>query len=98
MSYKSLESCMLDLEKNGYLVRIKEEVDPHLEMASIHRRVFKAEGPAILFENVKGCDFACVSNLFGTLERSLFMFRKSFKTYRKARFMSDPLSIQKHVN
>ena len=39
MSYSSTESCVLDLERAGHLVRIKEEVDPHLEMASIHLRV-----------------------------------------------------------
>ncbi|MBS1734097.1 MAG: UbiD family decarboxylase, partial [Bacteroidetes bacterium] len=54
MAYHSLESCLLDLEKNGQLVRIKEETDPHLEMAAIHLRVFEAGGPALLFENVKG--------------------------------------------
>ena len=78
MTYASLRSCLIDLEKNKHLIRIKEEVDPYLEMASIHRRVFEAKGPAILFENVKGCEFPCVSNLFGTLDRSLFMFRKTF--------------------
>ena len=39
MSYPSLESCLTDLEKNGQLVRIREEVDPFLEMAAIHLRV-----------------------------------------------------------
>ena len=39
MAYESLESCLLDLEKNGQLVRIKEEVDPFLEMAAIHLKV-----------------------------------------------------------
>ncbi|RYY64771.1 MAG: hypothetical protein EOO13_18075, partial [Chitinophagaceae bacterium] len=38
MAYSSMEQCLLDLEKNGQLVRIKEEVDPHLQMAAIHLR------------------------------------------------------------
>ncbi len=42
MAYASLEACLLDLEKHGQLIRIKEEVDPHLEMAAIHLRVFEA--------------------------------------------------------
>ncbi len=54
MNYSSLEQCLLDLERNGHLVRIKEEVDPYLEMAAIHLRVYEAGGPALLFENVKG--------------------------------------------
>ncbi len=75
MPYISLESCLRDLEKNGQLVRIKEEVDPYLEMAAIHLRVYEAGGPALLFEHVKGSRFRAASNIFGTLERSKFIFR-----------------------
>jgi 4-hydroxy-3-polyprenylbenzoate decarboxylase len=75
MGYHSLAACLADLEKHGHLVRVREEVDPHLEMAAIHLRVFERNGPAVLFENVKGCTFPAVSNLFGTLERSRFIFR-----------------------
>ena len=83
MAYKSLEECLLDLEKNGHLIRIKEEVDPYLEMAAIHLRVHEAGGPALLFENVKGSKFRAASNIFGTLERSEFIFRNSLKTVQQ---------------
>jgi len=79
MPYKSLEECLLDLEKNGMLVRIKEEVNPDLEMAAIHLKVYEAQGPALLFEKVKGSEFRAVSNIFGTLERSRFIFREHLK-------------------
>lgn len=79
MSYSSLENCLLDLEKNGHLLRIKEEVDPYLEMAAIHLRVYEQGGPALLFENVKGTKYRCASNIFGTLERSKFIFRDTLK-------------------
>ena len=75
MGYDSLGSCVADLEKNGHLIRIKEEVDPYLEMAAIHLRVYEHQGPALYFENIKGCRFPAVSNLFGTLDRSHFLFR-----------------------
>ena len=75
MGYQSLEACVADLEKNGHLVRIREEVDPYLEMAAIHLRVFEHEGPALYFEKVRGSRFPAVSNLFGTLDRSRFIFR-----------------------
>jgi 4-hydroxy-3-polyprenylbenzoate decarboxylase len=75
MSYSSLQDCLNDLEKNGHLVRIKEEVDPNLEMAAIHLKIFRKNGPAILFEKVKGSNYQAVSNLFGSVERSKFMFR-----------------------
>jgi 4-hydroxy-3-polyprenylbenzoate decarboxylase len=79
MNYRSLSDCVNDLEKHGHLVRIKEEVDPNLEMAAIHLRIHEAKGPALFFENVKGCRFPTVSNLFGTVERSRFMFRHTFE-------------------
>jgi len=83
MAYPSLESCLIDLEQNGKLVRVTEEVDPNLEMAAIHLKVHEANGPAILFENVKGSPYRAASNIFGTLERSKFIFRDTFETVQK---------------
>jgi 4-hydroxy-3-polyprenylbenzoate decarboxylase len=77
MAYTSLEECLLDLEKNGQLIRIKEEVNPYLEMAAIHLRIHEAGGKAILFEKVKGSKYRAASNIFGTLERSEFIFRNT---------------------
>jgi 4-hydroxy-3-polyprenylbenzoate decarboxylase len=77
MAYRSTLDAVQDLERHGHLVRIQEEVDPDLEMAAIHRRVFARGGPALLFENVKGSPFPAVSNLFGTLERARFLFRRT---------------------
>ena len=79
MGYKSLKACLDDLEKHNHLVRIKEEVDPDLEMAAIHLRVHEMGGPALLFENVKGTEFKCASNIFGTLDRSKFIFRDTLE-------------------
>ncbi|MBC7617054.1 MAG: UbiD family decarboxylase, partial [Pedobacter sp.] len=97
MGYKSLAECVQDLEKNGHLIRIKEEVDPYLEMAAIHLRVYENQGPALLFENVKGSKFKAVSNLFGTLERSKFMFRDSLpKIKQLVELRSDPMKALKN--
>ena len=97
MSYKSLEDCLLDLERNGQLIRIREEVDPYLEMAAIHLRVHEAGGPAILFENVKGSSFRAASNIFGTLERSKFIFRDSLKLVQQLiELKDDPVKAIKH--
>lgn len=96
MNYSSLEECLLDLEKNNHLVRIKEEVDPHLEMAAIHLRVYEAGGPALLFEQVKGSKFRAASNIFGSLERSKFMFRNTFAAVQKLiELKSDPIKAIK---
>ena len=75
MAYKTLEESLRELERNGQLIRVKEPVDPYLEMAAIHLRVYAAGGPALLFENVKGSRFRAASNIFGTVERSKFIFR-----------------------
>jgi 4-hydroxy-3-polyprenylbenzoate decarboxylase len=97
MGYKNLADCIADLEKNGHLIRIKEEVDPYLEMAAIHLRVYEKQGPALLFENVKGSRFPAVSNLFGTLERSKFMFRDSLpKVEQLVSLRSDPIKALKN--
>lgn len=97
MGYPSLQACIADLEKNGHLIRIKEEVDPYLQMAAIHLRVFERHGPAILFENVKGSKFPAVSNLFGTLERSKFIFRDSLEQVKTLiELKNDPIKAIKH--
>ncbi|MFO7749643.1 MAG: UbiD family decarboxylase [Desulfobacteraceae bacterium] len=74
MRLNSMMACVDFLENQGELVRVTEEVDPDLEMAEIHRRVFNAKGPALFFENIKGTRFPAVSNLFGTWERALKIF------------------------
>jgi len=96
MNYPSLEACLIDLEKNGQLIRIKEEVDPYLEMAAIHLRVYEAKGPALLFENVKGSKFRAASNIFGTLERSKFIFRDTIASVQQLiELKNDPIKAIK---
>lgn len=96
MIYNSTIDLINDLEKNGHLIRIKEEVDPNLEMAAIQLRVFEKGGPAILFENIKGCEFPAVSNLFGTPERSKFIFRETFDKVRQLiELKNDPIKALK---
>lgn len=96
MSYKTLKECIDDLERNGHLVRIKEEVDPDLEMSAIHLKLFATNGPAVLFEKVKGSRYPAVSNLFGTLERSKFMFRNTFaKVQAMVELRNNPMAALK---
>ena len=97
MAYSNLEACLLDLERNGQLLRIKEEVDPNLEMAAIHLRIHEQKGPAILFEKVKGSKFRAASNIFGTLERSEFIFRDTLPQVKKLiEIKIDPASALKN--
>lgn len=94
--YRNLEECLNDLEKHGHLIRIREEVDPDLEMAAIHLRVHAMKGPALLFEKVKGSRFRAASNIFGTTERSRFIFRDTWKAVEAIiALRNDPISALK---
>ncbi len=57
------------LRRHDQLLTIDEPVDPHLEIAEVHRRVIARGGPALLFTKVKGSAFPVVTNLFGTNQR-----------------------------
>lgn len=96
MKYKNLKECLDDLERNGHLVRVKEEVDPNLEMAALHLKMFEKKGPAVLFEKVKGSRYQAVSNLFGTPERSKFMFRDTFSSMQNlVQLRNNPMAALK---
>lgn len=57
------------LRAEDEIVDVHEEVDPHLEIAEIHRRVAAADGPALFFHRVKDSSFPVVTNLFGSRRR-----------------------------
>ncbi len=80
MGYKTLKQCLDDLERHGQLRRINAEIDPCLELGEIQRRVYEAQGPALLFTNVKGTKFPVAGNIFGTMDRTKFIFRDTLKT------------------
>ena len=97
MGYSTLEESLIDLENKGQLIRIKELVDPYLEMSAIHLRVYAAGGPALLFENVKGSKFRVASNIFGTLERSKFIFRDTLSLVQQLiELKNDPVKALKN--
>jgi len=79
MGYRNLREAITDLESSGQLIRIEQSIDPDIEAGAIQRRVYQAGGPALLFNNLKGCDFPAAANLFGTLERTRYLFRDTLK-------------------
>ena len=83
MGYRTLRACIEDLYRTQQLIRIDQEVDPYLEMAEIHRRVYDVGGPAIYFSRVKGSPFPAVSNLYGTNARTEFLFRDTLAKVEK---------------
>lgn len=84
MQYTDLRDFIKFLEKKGELKRIKQEVDPYLEMTEISDRVLRQQGPALLFENPKGFDTPVLCNLFGTEQRVAYgMGAKSISNLRE---------------
>ena len=69
MKYKDLRDFISQLEKIGELKRVTAPVSTHLEMTEICDRVLRAQGPAVLFENVTGHKMPVLANLFGTPRR-----------------------------
>ena len=96
MPYKSLESALLDLEKHGMLLRIREEVSPDLVMPKMAEIATRESLPALLFERVQNSPFRAAANIFGTRERARFLFRKTLKRAETAiAFHADPMKILK---
>lgn len=96
MHYTSLRDAVRDLERHGMLLRIREEVDPHLEVAEVHRQVFEQQGPAILFERIKGSPFQAVSNIYGTFKQTEFLFRHTLDQVKRViELKQDPANFLK---
>jgi len=71
---RDLRDWIALLEREGELVRVSAEVDPHLEVTEIVDRTVKSGGPALLFENPKGSSHPLLINQFGTERRMCLAF------------------------
>jgi 4-hydroxy-3-polyprenylbenzoate decarboxylase len=69
VSVRDLRDWIGALEKAGELVRVRAQVDPHLEITEIADRAMKSGGPALLFTNVKGSALPVLINQFGSERR-----------------------------
>src|SRR5215472_1514589 len=97
MGYRSLTECIRELQSTARLVVIDQEVDPHLEVAAIQRRVYQAGGPALLFRRARGTAFPLLGNLFGTLDRAKYLFRDALESVRRlVELKADPGALGKN--
>jgi len=97
MGYRNLREAIRDLESSNQLIRIDQPIDPDIESGAIQRRVYQAGGPALLFNNLKGCDFPAAANLFGTLERTRYLFRDTLKQVETlVQLKLDPKHLLRH--
>jgi 4-hydroxy-3-polyprenylbenzoate decarboxylase len=83
MGFRSLRSCVEALRTEGQAVVVDHPVDPHLEIAEIQRRLFRAGGPAVLFAKPKGSDFPVLVNLYGTERRVERIFADTLDRVRR---------------
>src|SRR5664279_5784391 len=97
MGYRNLQECVADLERQGLLLRIANPLDPRLEIGAVQRRVYQSGGPALLFTNPLNCSFPMLGNLFGTLERTRFIFRDTLADIRRLVDLKiNPFAALKH--
>lgn len=96
MGHRSTREVVADLEASGQLLRVDAEIDPRLEMAEIQRRVYAGGGPALLFTRPKGSRFPMASNLYGTIERTRYIFRDTLAAVRKlVELKIDPTALMR---
>ena len=69
MPHRCLSDFLEELGAAGELARVETTVDPCLEIAEVSARVCRAEGPALLFHDVRGHEIPVLTNLLGTERR-----------------------------
>ena len=74
MAFDTIQTLISEFENKSQLVRIGEELSPHLEITEVTDRVVKQDGPALLFERPKGYHIPVLTNAYGTLERVRSIF------------------------
>jgi 4-hydroxy-3-polyprenylbenzoate decarboxylase len=66
---EDLNEFIQKLEQAGEIKRVKTQVDTNLEISEILSRVMYSNGPAVLFESVKGYNMPVLGNAFGSVKR-----------------------------
>jgi 4-hydroxy-3-polyprenylbenzoate decarboxylase len=79
MAFRSLGDFLAALEERGDLVRVRAPVRAELDITEITQRAVRADGPALLFENVDGGPTPVATNVLGASRRiALALGAKSF--------------------
>ena len=71
MPFSDLREFLRALEQDNDLLRIEREVDPVHEIAAYIRKTSDRQGPALLFEHVKGSQMPVIGGLFAAQRRLL---------------------------
>ena len=70
MAFADLRQFLNYLGESRDLVRIEKEVDPCYEIAAYIRKTSDSQGPAVLFEHVKGNNIQVAGGIFAHLRRA----------------------------
>ncbi|WP_374019795.1 non-oxidative hydroxyarylic acid decarboxylases subunit C [Paenibacillus thiaminolyticus] len=86
-AYKDLREFLQVLEEEGQLVRIKDEVNPEPDIGTAGRAAANLKnGPAVLFEKVKGYKYSVVTNVHGSWQNHALMLGMPKDTPTKEQF------------
>jgi 2,5-furandicarboxylate decarboxylase 1 len=69
MPFGDLREFMSVLEETGELRYVHKEINPRFELGAIARKLSRVQGPAVVFDNVKGYRHQVITNVFGTTYR-----------------------------
>jgi len=96
MSFRNLSQTVEALRQEGQLRDITLPLSARLEMPTLARLVYQNKGPALLFHKVEGSPFKALSNLYGSAQRTEFLFKDSLpRLQRLFEIASDPSLIFK---
>jgi len=70
MAYRDLRDWIEHLEKDGELIRIKDEISIEPDAGAIGRAVCDLEGPGVLAENVAGFKTSLAIGLHASWRRA----------------------------
>ena len=93
MATRDLRSWLDLLRREGELIEVEAEVDPHLEITEIVDRTVKSGGPALLFKRVAGSQLPLLINQFGTEKRMSMAFGRPSLDH-VGRAIADVLEMQ----
>lgn len=71
MSHRDLRSYLAYLDERGELATVDQQVDPRYEVAAYIRASSDVEGPAFVFNDVKGSDMRMAGGLFCSTSKAL---------------------------
>ena len=85
--YRDLRAFLAELEKAGQLVTIKETVNPEPDIGAAGRAAANLKnGPAVLFERVRGYPHRVVTNVHGSWQNHALMLGLDKNTTTKEQF------------